>query len=340
MATYRGFEAPAAYTDEAREYTVLVRGCGLVDRPWMTRIEMLGEDRRRFLQGLLTCDVQGLEPGDGAYGFVTNVKGRVMADVVVLALEDRLWLVLPAAAGEEISEHLRKYVIVDRVEISVSDDVPLTLIGPRSEESLAWAGELPERVFGHRSVSMAGADLRLVREPPLETARAQAPRWTLWLPVDHAEAIVEQLLQDGSARGLAPVGARALDRLRVEAGQPLFGVDFGRDNFPQETGLEEQAVSYSKGCYLGQEVVARIHYRGGVNRHLRGLTFADRAPDDLLGRPVLAGGREAGRVTSAATVEDGSRIGLSILHRRAAPGEEVEIEGAGPARVVELPFGR
>ncbi len=341
LASYRGIETAATYGDGAAEDAALRQGCGLVDLGWCGRLEMAGEDRARFLHGYVTCDVKALASGAGAYGFVTNVKGRVLADLKILALDDRLWLEVPRGVATEIAEHLQKYVIVDRVEIRPADEaVPFGLIGPRSAEVLAGVGDLPEVDFGHRPATIAGVDAHLVREPSL----GEAPGWTLWVPTGKAEGFVERLLDHGAAHGLRLVGHRALDRLRVAAGRPLFGVDFGPDNFPQETGLEEVAVSYEKGCYLGQEVVARIHYRGGVNRHLRGLAFDADAPDaerpaDLLGRQILADGREAGTVTSAAESAAGW-LGLAILHRRAEPGAGVGLDGGGTARVVELPFSQ
>ncbi len=344
MIPYRGAEAAqgcvADYGDPAAEREALGAACGLVDRSWVSGLEMLGADRTRFLGGYVTCDVKGLEPGAGAYGFVTGVKGRVLADPVVLALDDRLWLELPPGKAQEISEHLSKYVIVDRVEIRTLEDmVPLSLVGPRSAEVLGSVVEPLEEVWSHRVAEVLGTGVRLVREPSLAVGEREIPAWTLWVAAGGAEALFGALLDHGAASGLMPVGHLALDALRVEAGRPLYGVDFDGANFPQETGLEEQAVSYDKGCYLGQEVVARIHYRGGVNRHLRGLVFGGEVERvaDLIGRAVLAGGREAGKVTSAAEAGAGA-IGLAILHRRAEPGSPVELAGGGTARVVELPF--
>lgn len=336
FAPYRGVEAVADYGDAADEHRALREACGVIDRSWTGRLEMRGEDRARFLGGLVTCDVTSLAPGEGAYGFLTTVKGRVMADVTVLALDDRLWLELPPGSSDAIGEHLGKYVIVDRVEIAPLAQVPLTLIGPRAAEVLATA-ELPEGLHEHRALTLDDVETRVVREPPL--GGSESASWSLWVAGEHAAALFEHLLQRGAGHGLRPVGHRAFDRWRIESGRPLFGVDFGPDNFPQETGLEEQAVSYTKGCYLGQEVVARIHYRGGVNRHLRGLIFDDGRPvDERVGVAVVADDREAGTVTSAAEAADGRRLGLAILHRRAEPDATVTLAGGGTARVVELPF--
>ncbi len=326
---YRGVETPADYGSAEEEYEALRRGCGLVDRSYAARLEMLGEDRVRFLNGLVTCDVKSLGPGEGTYGFLTDVKGRILADVVVLALADRLSLELPPGTAGEIQSHLEKYVIVDRVEIRSPDPAAtLSLVGPGAGE---LAGPVPgEAPYSHAEEVIHGSEVTVVREPDLGV-----PVRTLQVPAAAAAPFFEELLERGG--GLRPVGHRALERLRIEEGRPLFGRDFGRDNFPQETGLEK-AVSYDKGCYLGQEVVARIHYRGGVNRHLQGLVVAGGpSAAELAGRPVLHQGRPAGVLTSAADTARGC-LGLAILHRRAEPGGSVEIEGGIAAEVVALPF--
>ncbi len=337
LAPYRGVEAAADFGDAKAEGQALRSACGLVDRSWTPGLEMLGEDRARFLGGYVSCDVKNLEPGGGAYGFITSVKGRVLADPAVLVLEDRLWLDLPPGKAREISEHLSKYVIVDRVEIRPLEMVRLSLIGPRSVEVLGEDPELPEAAWSHRAVEILGTEVRLGREPPLEVSGVEIPAFALWMRPGDAPDLFERLIASG-AGGLVPVGHRAFDALRVAVGRPLYGLDFDAGNFPQETGLEAQAVSYDKGCYLGQEVVARIHYRGGVNRHLRGLVFDDDRSVDPVGRAVLAGGREAGTVTSATQLAGGGRLGLAILHQRAEPGATVELDDGGTACVVELPF--
>jgi aminomethyltransferase len=322
-------EPAADYRDVDAEHRALREACGLFVPSRIRGLEMTGEDRARFLGGLVTCEVKSLAPGAGAYGFLTQVKGRVLADVTVLALPDRLWLALPASEADVIAEHLGKYVIVDRVEIRpLAGLLPLALIGPGAAAALAGV-ELPETLYGHGEADVHGVRTRVVREADLGT-----PAWTLWAPEDEAAALAERLREHGVRR----VGGRAWDRLRVEAGRPLFGQDFGPDHFPQETGLEAEAVSYSKGCYLGQEVVARIHYRGGVNRLLRGLRFEgfddEAAP---LGQEIVHEGREAGTVTSAVRSPSLGHVGLAVVHKRVEPGTRVAV-GAGGAEVVALPF--
>jgi len=311
------------------QYRALREGCALFDRSGFELLEMPGEDRERFLNGRVTCEVKGLEPGSGIYGFVTSAKGRVLADLSVLALDDRFWLVLAPGKGGEIRENFEKYVLADRVEMRLDEDlVSVGLAGPGAVDLLADLGEVPSQPRAHRKIEVGVQEARLVREVDLGV-----PTFSLWLPRVGAEEALEVLL----AKGAVAVGEEAVEILRVEAGRPLFGQDFGPENFPQETGLDEEAVSYTKGCYLGQEVVARIHYRGGVNRHLRGLKLSAEAET---GSELLLEGRAVGTLTSTVdSPREEGWIGLAILHDRAEPGAVLEVEGSGSTTVVELPFG-
>jgi tRNA-modifying protein YgfZ len=312
--------------DDLAEYRALTEGCGLADRSEAGRLEMLGADRQRFLNAYVTCDVKPLAPGDGDYGFLTSSQGRILSDVVVLVHPDRLWLETGPGQEEAVADHLRKYVIVDRVEIHpLSDMLPLTLIGPRAAEVLGSAVEgLPEGDWKHARKMVEGTEVTLQR-----TDRLGAPAFTLWVSASIAPHLAEALL---AREGVRRVGPEALEVLRVEAGIPRFGRDFGPDNFPQETG-EDEAVSYTKGCYLGQEVVARIHYRGGVQKMLRRLGLDGEARP---GSQLLFEGREAGAVTSiVSSPAQGGWIGLGILHKRAAePGARLEVAGGGTATVL------
>lgn len=337
----RGTRAPAGapvavagYGDFEAEYASLRQRAALLDRWPAGRLRLTGEDRARFLQGLITCDVAALEPGRGAYGFFTTIKGRILADAVVIATGDALLLELPPGAAETVREHLSKYRIADRVDFEPADELaPLTVAGPAAAEDLGVA--LPEEPWGGSEVEVCGVRARAVREGHLGVEGI-----TLWTPAERAAELAEALLARGGDR-LAPAGCEAAEAVRVEAGMPRFGADFDADNFPQETGLGEEAVSYSKGCYLGQEVVARIHYRGGVNRGLRGLRIAPaEGAGPAAGAQLLHDGRAAGRLGSAVrSPAAGGWIGLSVLHLRAGePGTVLEIEGGGEAEVTALPF--
>ena len=282
---------------------------------------------------MVTCAVQGLAAGEGAYGFLTGVKGRVLADLVVLVADDRLLLDLPAGSVGEVSDHILKYRIADRVELEAVETAVLRVAGPDAGRGLAslvgrLEGGLPAAPWGHRGVEIAGVRARLVRR-----GNVPVDAYDLRLAPADLPAVRDAL----AAAGAAAADAAAWEALRVAAGIPRFGLDFGRDHFPQETGLGEAGVAYDKGCYLGQEVVARIHYRGGVNRRLCGLEL-DGETVPVAGSEVLHDGRSAGKTGSALRVEAGVRA-LAILHQRVEAGAGVEVEGTGRARVVALPFG-
>jgi len=332
-----GASAAVHYGSVGEEYRALRQGCGLADRSWMGRVEILGADRLRFLNAYVTCDVKTLAPGGGAYGFLTNPQGRILADLVVMAHEDRLWLLVPPGTEEAVARHLQKYILADRVKVRPLEDVlPVSLIGPRAAAALGGA-ELPpvapEGLWRHVRSRVHGTEVALQR-----SGRLGAEAYTLWVPASIAGPLIEGLLESPEVR---PAGFAALEMLRTEAGIPRFGRDFGPENFPQETGAEAAAVSYTKGCYLGQEVVARIHYRGGVQKVLRGLVFdVSDGPAPAPGAPLLHDGREAGRATTVvSSLALGRPAGLAILHRRAAePGTRLEVAGGGAAEVRELPL--
>jgi folate-binding protein YgfZ len=279
-------------------------------------VELAGPDRLRLLNGLVTADVKNLAPGTTASGFFTTGQGRILADFQLLAGGESCWLVLPAGTGETIRTHLEKYKVASRVVISVvTDRRHFELRGPRASEVAALPATAGEGFVGSAG---AGVSLHL-------------------LEALSAEVALSEWLRKEAASGLRRVSAAAVEVARIEDGELVFGVDFSGENFPQETG-RDSAVSYSKGCYLGQEVVARIHYRGGVQRLPRGLRFDDgRTPD--AGAELLFEGRSVGRATSVTRSPRFGAIGLGLLHQRAAaPGTRLEV-GGGEAEVVALPFG-
>lgn len=313
-----------------RQHHTLTEGCGLFDRTFLHQIlDMTGEDRRRFLNAQVTCDVAQLEPGGWTYGFFVSQKGKIQADVTILDLEDRFRLILPAGRRKAIREHLETYVLVDRVEMEAHEGTKLlTLLGPKAVAPLRALGEdAPEDGSFRHLADVAGAEAYVVRQ-----ALYGVDAVTLEVADGDAQALSAELVR-GKA---APVDFEAVETVRVEQGAPRFGAEFGPDNFPQETGLDD-AVSYEKGCYLGQEVVARIHYRGGVNRHLRGLRFEE---GDLpaAGTEVIYESRGVGTlgtVVRSPALDAGA--GLAILHQRAEPGARVTVGKTG-AVVTALPW--
>ena len=324
-----GVKVAAAYGPIDGEYAALREGCGLLDRSDVARLELMGEDRVRFLNGLVTCDVKALAAGEGAYGYFTDRQGKILADVVVLALEDRLWLELPPSVGEAIRVHLQKYIIADRVEVMPLDDLVLwTLAGPRARdlvESLVSEAP-PEALWSHRKLSVAGSEVQIARQ-----GRMGTDAWTLWCSASIGRPLAESLLERGGAFGLRPVGVEAADIVRIEEGVARFGQDFGPQNFPQEVG-ESASVSYTKGCYLGQEIVARIHYRGGVNYKLVRIAGASPSPP-AAGSVLSSGDVEVGRITSAAVSPVEGPVALAMLHKRGWEAAMFAVAGGGEARL-------
>ncbi len=286
----------------------------LADRSQLDRLEVTGADRIRFLNGQVTCDLKPLVPGTGTYGFFCSNKGRVEADVVVLMLEDRLWLELPTGLGGSMRERLLRYRIVDRVEVEpLANLMDYCFLGEGAGADLGQAvAEIGAAPWSHATGSIAGSHGRLIRRPGMG-----AEAFSFW-----SEAT------KGAFEVFEAIAADELEAIRLAAGVPIFGLDFGPDCLPQETGLEG-AVSYTKGCYLGQEVIARLHYRGKVARQLRRLRFEKAAPP--AGAELLYEDRPAGVVTSRS---DRTPFGLGMIQRRAfGSGTRLDVAGAGTAIV-------
>jgi tRNA-modifying protein YgfZ len=309
-------DEPAA--DLTADLAALREGAALIERHG-DLLELAGPDRLRLLNGLVTADVKAVAPGAALGGFFTSGQGKILADFRLLAFSESCWLLLPAGSGEAIRAHLEKYKVASRVEISAVVDRRLfELSGPLAPSAAAAAAARLDAADGGAAVGER--------------------RSFLLLKALSAERVLAEWLRDEIVAGLRHVGVEAAELARIEDGELLFGVDFSSDNFPQETGRESD-ISYTKGCYLGQEVVARIHYRGGVQRQPRGLRFAAGEPPPA-GTALLLEGRPVGRATSVARSPRFGAIGLGLLHQRgSAPGTRLEVEEGGEAEVMALPFG-
>lgn len=329
--TALGSQTPLHYGSAENELQVLRESAGVGDRSWLETVELRGEDRTRFLNGLVTCDVGGAAVGECVYGFFTDAKGKVLADAVVRVGDDQLELELAPGKAAEIAAHLKKYVIADRVEVEVpASRETVVVVGPQAGERLVELSGAsgPREEWQAETMELLGRPARVVRHPRL------GAEGFLVRAANEGASLFQALCESG----LPPIGYGAMEVARVEAGVPIFGIDLDDDVLPQETGFEE-AVSYSKGCYLGQEVIARIHYRGGVNRVLRGLRLGGVGAGDRAS--VRFENRQVGEATSALVSPTHGPIALGLLHRKAAePGTEVEVEGVGLAHVIELPFER
>ena len=299
--------------------------CGLLERSGSGVLVVDGAEAAEYLQGQLTNDIEAIGPGEGAYAALLDRKGHMQADMRVLRPGEgpELWLLLEPEGLAAASRHLQMYKIGREVEVrdAGGERSLLSLIGPRAAE-IAGSAPLPENAC--ETVTVGGAECLAVGTPA---------GIDLVMPADERERARDALL----AGGAAEVSAEAAEILRIEAGRPRFGAEMGTETMPAEAGIVEQAVSFTKGCYIGQETVARLHYKGRPNRHLRGLRFsAPGTPGDAL----RVGEKEVGTVGSAAVSPALGPVGLAILRREAEPGATVTVgEDGVTAEVVALPFG-
>jgi len=299
------------------ERRALAEGSLLVDQRWRSLLRIGGEDRVRFVNGLMTCDLKPLADGAGTYGFFTDPKGRVLSDAVVFAASDALYVDVPADRAEAIVDHLTKYIITDRVEPVVLKVRSLLLAGPQAVElwnSLSGA-PAPSGSWFHGEASLEGVAVRVADE-----RRIGVSALSVWVPEESAAELFGRLSAESTAGGW-----RAVDACRIEAGLPWFGIDFDEQNIPQETSLQT-AVSFEKGCYLGQEVVARVHFLGKASRTLHPVRFHSES-SVTAGDEMGSEGRNSGLLTSVSRVTDeGSYAGIASIHRRAIEaGDELSL---------------
>jgi folate-binding protein YgfZ len=314
----------AAQIELDGQYRALREAAGFVDRSDRGMLLVKGADAAEYLQGQLTNDVEALEAGTGCYSALLDRKGHIQGDMRVLCLgEAEIWLDTEPVATERVLRHLRTYSVGREVEVSDASDAwaIASLIGPGSAEVAGTPAPAPEhaqRYFEREGVEIlaVGTDLGLDL-----VARA-----------DQADAL-ERVL---AASGAVEVSEAAAEIVRVESGRPRFGKEMTERTIPQEAGINDRAVSFSKGCYIGQETVARLHYKGKPNRRLSGLRLSTPAHD---GEPIRLGERELGEVGTAVVSPAQGPIALAILRREAEPGATVTVGDSNQAEVVDPPFG-
>jgi len=306
------------------QYRQLREECGLLDRSERGKLIVGGAEAAEYLQGQLTNDVESLSPAEGQYAALLDRKGHMQADMRVLRLASgEIWIDTEAQALEAARRHLEMYKIGREVTVAelTAERAILSLIGPRAVE-IAGGAALPEHAS--EEIKIGGAEcLAVGTEDGIDLiARSR-----------DTVALREALL----ANGATEVTPEAAEVLRIEVGKPRFGAEMSAETMPAEAGIVEDAVSFTKGCYIGQEPVARLHYKGRPNRRLRGLELsAPATPGDSL----RLGEKEVGRLGSACVSPAHGPIGLAIVRREAEPGAELAVGADGvTARVVDLPFG-
>jgi folate-binding protein YgfZ len=333
---------PMRFADPVEEVNAVRQAAGILDLSMSTVLEMRGEDSRRFLHRMVTNDIERLSPGEGCRAALLEHKGHLLSDLRVLRLTNSLLLLAPAVTGRTVREFLEHHIVADRVEIRdlTADNMLLSVQGPLASEVVRRMTDRPAEggaLHTHFERILDGKPIRLIRSDHtgesgfdvLTEASYYAPR------------LLDRLLDAGHELGIRPVGYQAWNVLRIESGIPWYGVDMDSSNLIQELPMED-AVSYSKGCYVGQETVARVHARGHVNRLLCGIRL-DGAQFPAAGDRFLAGGEEAGRITSSAfSTSLGCAIAMGFIRREYFErGRAVSVlsgDHALEGTVVSLPF--
>ncbi len=340
-----GYENAALFTSIEEEYAALRGGAGVVDRSARLRMLIGGAQAVETLTGLVTNDVGSLHAGAGQYAAALTAKGKVIADVRIFARVDDLLLDAPASAGPGFAAMIRKYVNPRLARYADVSAVLRTIgiFGPRAHAALASVllaeGAPPTTVaalrglgeYHHLGFDIAGASAFIARVPDLG-----GEGFDCFVPVEIAELFWSRLV----AARATPVGRDATEIARVEAGRPMWGIDMDENTLAQEANFDTLGgISYTKGCYTGQETVARVHFRGHVNRHLRGIQSAVEIPSRA---ELFEGDKSVGTVTSSVTSPRLGPIGLAMLRREVETAADVTArwpEGEGSARVCEIPFG-
>jgi tRNA-modifying protein YgfZ len=306
------------------EYLALTERCGLLDRSERGKLALTGAAAKAFLAGQVTNDIEALSPGGGCYAAFLTPKGKMLGDMRILDLGEELFLDTERVTLQALFDMIRRFKIGYDVELHkrTVERGLLSLIGPDAAR-VAHVEELADIEHASSAVEIDGI-------------AAIAAHTDTGVDLICAGNETDELAQTLRERGAVPVSEDAAEIVRVERGRPRYGIDLDDTTIPQEAGLNERAVSFTKGCYVGQETVARLHYRGKPNRHLRGLRLsAPAAP----GAELCLGERPVGRLSSSVLSPVNGPIGLALVRREAEPGSTVSVgEHGASAEVIEPPF--
>jgi folate-binding protein YgfZ len=326
-------QSPADFGDVRAEFQALISSCGVYGLGSRAKISLSGGDRVRWLNGMITNNVRDLAPGHGVYAFLLNPQGHILGDLCAYNRGETLLVDTEQSQLEKILAVFDKYIIMDDVEVANITDkmTAIGIAGPGASESLHRAGiEVPvlepwqfvDLVWQQIALTVARGDSGF------------AESFELWLAPEDAGRVYEALVNAGAK----PVGTAALELLRIAAGIPRYGVDIRERDLPQETD-QERALSFVKGCYVGQEIVERIRSRGQVRRKFTGFDVRGELPAP--GSKIQADGKDVGEITSAASLPwpGGDRgVALGYIRREVATPGKLLDAGGSEATVAHLPF--
>lgn len=305
LAVRAGVRTPVHFGNPSREIESLLSSTGILDLGWRGKILVTGNDRERWLNGMVTNAVQTLPHGEGNYSFLLNSQGRILGDCNVYRRTGDVILDTSRDQIPILLSHLEHYIIMDEVELQdVSEGGPdagpletaLALAGPGAPAILAALGvKLPSAPAAAGNARLFPGAIANTGVTIIEAPQVLVPCYEVWLPSAEARSIWAAFL----AAGAQPAGLLAAESLRVLEGTPLYGVDLNEHDLPQETN-QLRALNFNKGCYLGQEIVERIRSRGKVHRQFR--QFSLNGAIGPLPLELRSGDHAVGRITSAASI--------------------------------------
>ena len=337
MGVWFGCALPDHFGEWEREYWFAHKSVALIDKNYRCYLSFTGPDRVRYLNAILTNNIKDLPPSQGNVSLLLNPQGRILAEIETYALPESLLCVSYGMVSERLIETLDKYIIMD--DVTLSDETQrLGTVALEGPSAASIVNELTG-VDVNSLAELARHDTRvgaipctLVRRSPGKFVGAE-----FLVERAHLDALWQTLQEKAKAAGGGPIGYTALSALRLEQGIPWFSYDFGEKQIPHEAGLENSHISYTKGCYTGQEIVERVRSRGQVNRRRVGLRFTGAAVPPS-GEILTSAGKEAGYVTRAAfSPALASPIGMGYVRKENnEPGQKLEWRG-GAAEVTKFP---
>lgn len=338
VGEYRGATTAACFSDPQEEVAAIRSSCGVYDLGFRAKISLTGSDRVRWLNGMVTNNVRDLATGSGVYAFLLNPQGHILGDLYAYNRGESIAIDTDVNQIERVMATFDHYIIMDDVEVAnLSETITaLGVAGPRARAVLREAGiEIPEARPLEIFDAKCTCDCECTKCTAVRGEDAAAETYELWLGPADVRKTWDALL----AHGAAPVGFEALELRRILSGIPLYGVDIRERDLPQETS-QDRALNFSKGCYIGQEIVERIRSRGAVHRNFAGFV-AEGAGSIAAGTKIRSAEKDVGEVTSVAVAQTPSgekSIALGYIRREVgAPGREVLI-GDARATVISFPF--
>jgi folate-binding protein YgfZ len=321
---------------EMNEYSALHNGALFFDRSDRTRMRISGPKATELVTGMVTNDVSALVPGEGQYAAALTPKGKIVADLRIFASDESLLIDTSAAAAPGWKEMVRKYV---NPRIAPYHDLTSELsdfgvFGPSARPVVSRVADVDDRElaalapYGHISRPFEGVTVIIARVPEIDL-----DGFEIFVPGEAAAAIKEKL----EAAGVFPGGRDTWEIARIESGRPEWGADMDESTLPQEANLDELgAISYTKGCYIGQETVARVHFRGHVNRFLRRLRFVTRPAPPRGAELVDETGKVIGDIRSSALSPRFGGVALGMVRREVAPGTTLQAKWDGGECSVQI----